>query len=363
MCCRGRSIASLERASDVHGEVATARPVATVTPVAFSLLVLGGTAFLGRHVVDEGRRRGHDVTVLTRGRSGRPPTDVRHIVADRDGPLDVLSGLAFDAVIDTSGYVPRVVRRAAERVRDTGAHYVFVSSASVYDKPVRGGDESDPLIALVDDASEDVTADYGGLKAACESAVLDVLGPSRVTSVRPGLIVGPFDPSGRFTWWVLRAQRAGLMLAPGRPQRRVQVIDARDVAAFLLDAAERRSPGVFDAVGPADPLTMGALLAACCTAAGDVAIPTWVDDGFLLAHGAVPWTELPLWLPEKANGVLERDGRRAMAAGLRHRPLAVTIADTAAWAAGAGPAAVGGAGVSPEKEALLIEGWETWIRG
>ncbi len=331
------------------------------------LLVLGGTKFLGRAVVDAALERGHEVTLFNRGRTSPDLyPELEHLTGDRDGALEALEGRRFDSVVDPSGYVPRLVRASAEKLADSG-HYVFVSSISVYrDSAEPGFDESAPVEAL-DAPTEDVSLAYGALKAACEEVVRDVF-PDRHTNVRAGLIVGPHDPTGRFTYWPVRVARGGDVLAPGAPDRWVQFVDVRDLGAWLVKAAEDRTTGTFNATGPEPPTTMGALLEACLDVAGGDAKLVWIDDDFLLEQGVGQWMELPLWLAGKDTTMLNADVSRALAAGLRFRPLEETIRDTLEWAAaGGGPSTLasgmemGEAGLRPERETAVLEAWRSRV--
>jgi 2'-hydroxyisoflavone reductase len=327
------------------------------------LLVLGGTVFLGRHVVEAALARGHEVTLCNRGRSNPDLfPDVERLTGDRDGGLDALRGRRWDAVVDPSGYVPRVVRQSVDLLRDSGV-YVFVSTGSVY--PLQSGDRSEdgPVERLEDPATEEVMAHYGGLKALCEEVVTDAFG-DRALIVRSGLIVGPFDPTGRFTYWALRLGRDGEVLGPGAPDRHVQFVDARDQADWILDMAEAGRGGTFNVAGPGRPLTFGDLLS---RAAGPV---TWVPDQFLLDEGVQPYSEMPLWVPESA-GRLNMPIDRALAAGLRHRDVDETIRDTRAWAESAADGAAGQldaggrarrpAALTREREADLLERWRAHV--
>ncbi|TXD94241.1 NAD-dependent epimerase/dehydratase family protein [Mitsuaria sp. TWR114] len=292
------------------------------------LLILGGTVFLGRHVIDAALARGHAVTMLNRGRHGRGLfPEVERLVGDRDGDMSALRGRAFDAVIDCTAFNPAQVERGLAAL-DTGApHVVLVSSISAYGvfPPHRVFDESAPLAPGHEG--------YGPLKARAEEALTHAL-PGRHAIVRPGLIVGPHDPTGRFTYWPTRVARGGEILAPGRPERPVQVIDVRDLAAFCLTLAESRVTGSFNAVGPRMP--MHALLDACVQAAPEAGARfTWLPDDLLLVLGMAPWTQLPLWLPENDpthGGMLLGDATRAAAAGLTCRAIEDTAADTLGWA-------------------------------
>jgi 2'-hydroxyisoflavone reductase len=322
------------------------------------LLVLGGTKFLGRAAVEAALARGDEVTLFNRGETNPELfPEVEKLRGDRDGDLSGLEGREWDAVIDPSGYVPRVVRASAELLRGSVGHYLFVSSGSVYAEPfVAGYDESAPTVELDDPESEDVLADYGALKAACERVVSEVF-PDASTSVRAGLIVGPHDPSGRFPYWPLRLSRGGPVLAPAPPDQLVQFVDVRDLGAWLVKACADGIPGTFNASG--EPVRLETVLAAC----GDGEL-VWVDEKFLLDQEVQPWMELPLWVPREAAVFLQMSVAKAVAAGLRFRPLEETARDTLAWARETGAELVtgttyGSAGLDPSREAELLEAWAT----
>jgi 2'-hydroxyisoflavone reductase len=313
-----------------------------------NLLLLGGTRFLGRHVVDAALARGHEVTIFTRGRNAHPwGGDVAALSGDRDpriAPgLAALAGKSFDAVVDTSGYVPRVVGASAGALVDRVGRYLFVSSLSVLASArVPGLDETAPVATLDEPDSEDVPKHYGALKAACEEVVRARIAGG-ATIVRPGLIVGPHDPTDRFGYWVARfvhpallGDRADVAVVPAPPERPVQFIDARDLAAFMLELVERDIGGTFNACSPAGQWTMGAVVDACRSAAADPPTAAWVPEETLLAHHVEPWVGLPLWIPSAQTddaGFMRIDCDRARAAGLRTRPLDETVASTAAWLA------------------------------
>ncbi|HEY3962430.1 MAG TPA: SDR family oxidoreductase [Gaiellaceae bacterium] len=301
------------------------------------LLVLGGTKFLGRHVVDAGLARGDEVTIFTRGQTNPDLyPGVEHLVGDRDGKLDALAGRSWDGVVDTSGYVPRVVRQSAELLRDAVARYVFVSSVSAYADPSVPLMETSPLAALEDPLTEEVESAYGALKAACEHVVDEVFG-DRATSVRAGLIVGPHDPTERFTYWPRRIAEGGEVLAPGDPDAPVQFIDARDLAEWMILLAEHGPGGPLNATGPAERLRMRELLERIRDGLGAECTFTWIDDEKLLAAEVGPWMELPLWLPgDEYAGMLQSDISRALAAGLTFRTVEETARDTLAWSLEAG---------------------------
>lgn len=328
------------------------------------LLVLGGTVFLGRHVVAAALARGHEVTLFNRGRHNPElfPA-VEKLRGDRAGDLAALRGRRWDAVVDTSGELPQVVRSSAELLADAVERYAFASSISVYADLSRPGvDERAPVGRLEDETVEEVTgATYGPLKARCEEAVERAL-PGRALVIRPGLIVGPHDPTERFTYWPRRVARGGAVLAPGRPERGVQLIDVRDLAEWIVRAVEERLAGRFNATGPAEPLPMAALLDACRRVSGSDARFVWVDERFLLARGVAPWTELPLWVPETPDraGFLAVDCRRAIAAGLTFRPVDETVRATLAWDRERAPGSVPpGVGLAPEREEELLRAWRT----
>jgi 2'-hydroxyisoflavone reductase len=318
------------------------------------LLVLGGTVFLGRHIVQAALNQGVDVTMLNRGRHGADLfPGVPRLVGDRDGDMSVLRGRAFDAVIDCSGYTPAQIDRTTEALGHAVAHYVFVSSISVHAAFPPGVPYDEGAAVLSGNEG------YGAQKARAEEAIEAAL-PGRVARVRPGLIVGPFDPTGRFTYWPLRVARAGKVLAPGRPQRPVQFIDARDLALWCLHLARARITGVFNAVSAG--LAMADLLEACRDVAASDARFVWLGDSAVLAEGIEPWTGLPLWVPEsdpEFGGMLLADNRRALAAGLKLRAPRETVSDTLRWAcgddnvAGASPSTPA-ATLTPEAEARSL---------
>jgi 2'-hydroxyisoflavone reductase len=334
------------------------------------LLVIGGTRFLGRHLVAQALAGGHQVTLMHRGRSGAGlHAEAEHRIADRDGDLGVLAGGTWDAVIDTCAYVPRQVRAMTAALSGRAGHYQLVSSVSAHAEPLADYDEAAPLATLADPATETVDGStYGGLKALCEQALQATWPAAGACVVRPGLIAGPHDPTGRLTWWVHRLSRGGEVLAPGDPDAPVQVIDARDLAAFMLSLAQRGAAGAFNATGPVSPpeppLTMRGLLETARELLNPQAALTWVDEPFLLEHGVQPWIDLPLWLDHANAGLATARLARARAAGLACRPLAHTLRDIAAWAfAEAGPAgtAAGPArppvGLDPPRVAALLAAW------
>jgi nucleoside-diphosphate-sugar epimerase len=300
------------------------------------LLVMGGTVFLGRHIAAAAIERGHELTLFNRGRSDPSPIDgVEQIHGDRERDLGLLAGRRWDAVIDTSGYLPRVVHASAELLAGAVDRYVFVSSISAYGTfPEPGVDEDAPLAPPPPGDAEDVLRYYSELKAACEGQVESAL-PGRALVVRPGLIVGPHDPTNRFTYWVRRIADGGRVLVPDAPDQPVQLIDARDLAEWMVRMAEAGATGVFNATGPAEPLTFGSMLDRIGTATAGRAELVAIDEDRLADAGVEPWAELPLWLdlPRQPDfrGFLAVDVDRAIGAGLTFRPLEETVDDTLAW--------------------------------
>ncbi len=301
------------------------------------VLILGGTKFVGRWLVSELMQRGHEVTLFNRGLTN--PLlfpEVKQIHGDRTTDLTALAVGRWDAVIDTSGYVPSVVRRSAETLAASVDRYVFISTVSVYsDFSLPGvNEESAVAVLAADQTGEEVTGDtYGPLKARSEQAALQAL-PGRVLIVRPGLIVGPYDPTDRFTYWPHRVAQGGEVLAPGRPERLIQFIDARDLAAWVVSMVETQQIGVYNATGPATPLTMQSFLDTCKSVSGSDATFTWASEAFLVREGVGEWVELPLWVAESnpANGgFFSVDVSKAIAAGLRFRAVADTVRATLEW--------------------------------
>jgi 2'-hydroxyisoflavone reductase len=315
------------------------------------LLVLGGTRFVGRGLVEAALADGHEVTLFHRGRSGPglfPAAE--HVLGDRDGGLAPLEGRRFDACVDVSGYVPRVVRASAELLRDAVDRYVFVSSISVYASMREPTDESSQLAGLDDETTESVAEAYGGLKVLCERVVTEVFG-ARSAIARPTYVVGPDDYTGRFTWWVHRAARGGRVLVPESLAWRLQFIDVRDLGRFLLDAAGDASlAGAYNVVGPEVAVGMVDVVEEAAGLAGVEVRPVVVSDEALLEHG-VTGAELPLWEPDPEwASWAQASGERARGAGLTHEPVVETLRATLDRAA-----AVDGVGLSPAREAELLD--------
>ena len=326
------------------------------------LLIVGGSVFLGRALVAEARARGHEITVFNRGFSS-PATEpgVTLIKGDRNGDLSALGGQTWDAVIDTCGYVPRQVRSLLAALSGRIGHYTFVSTVSAYADLSRSDlTESATLGRLADDATETVTAQtYGPLKALCEAAAQQGM-PSGNLIVRPGIIVGPHDPTDRFAYWVSRIAEEREVLAAGNPKAPVQLIDVRDLAAWIVEMSEMKRAGVFNAVGPKMPITLQHLFAIYAEAVNPRARFAWVDDAFLVAQGITEWMKLPFYIPGSAPqfaGMFAVNGDKAFGAGLKLRPLTETAADTWRWIQGRPVGAAMKTGLSHEQEQRLLAAW------
>ncbi len=336
------------------------------------ILVMGGTGFLGPHFVEAARARGHKLTLFNRGKSnptrfdGEEFRDIEQLRGDRKSDLSALEGeRRWDAVLDTSAYLPADVTRSAGLLAPRVGQYVVISTISVYagnDTP--HADESAAVGTLADPAVTEITGEtYGPLKALCEQAAEAVL-PGRATVVRPGLIVGPGDPTDRFTYWPARGARGGEILSPGTPDDPTQFIDVRDLADFILHLIEQRTFGVFNADSAPGAITMGSLIAACQQAGHDFSSSsstTWVPADFLQQQNVRAWQDMPVWVPSVDDyaGFGMRSTARAQAAGLAYRPLETTVRDTLDWwmkqpdERRANPKA----GLSPEREAGVLLAW------
>jgi 2'-hydroxyisoflavone reductase len=325
------------------------------------LLVIGGTRFLGRAIVNYALGAGHEVTLFNRGQSNPDlfEGEVETLVGNRDGGLGVLDGRSFTAVIDTCGYIPRLVRDSATKLKDAIEHYTFISTLSVYsDNSQTGQDESSPLGTIEDETVEEVTGEtYGPLKVLCEKAASEVMGAENALHVRAGLIVGPHDLSDRFTYWPVRVARGGEVLAPGTPDRLVQFIDVRDLAAWTVKATEARLHGPYNATSPAGHFSMGQVLHTCRDVSGSDAAFTWVNDEFLMANEVGAYVQMPLWVPAEYAGFDTFNTDKAAAAGLAIRPLTETVRDTLTWEATRPADYTWRGGLTPEREAELLQKW------
>jgi 2'-hydroxyisoflavone reductase len=341
--------------------LASALPV-MAKPKPMKILILGGTSFLGPQIVEAAKARGHVLTLFNRGKTnpGLFP-DIEKLRGDRDGDLKSLEGRSWDAVVDTSGFVPRIVTMSAELLAPNVKQYVFISTVSVFPPDVKPGTAEDgPLATMPDASSEDVTKYYGALKALCEKAA-DKAMAGRALSIRPGLIVGPGDKTDRFTYWPVRVAHGGEVLAPGDGSDPVQYVDVRDLAAWIVLGVERNLTGVYNATGPAKPLTMKKMLEGIKKGTGGDAKFTWVSTDFLEKKEIAPWSDLPVWVPgaDGKEGFTRISDAKAVAAGLTFRPVASTAKDTLAWYKTL-PADRRGkllAGISLDKEKELLAAW------
>ena len=334
------------------------------------ILLLGGTRFIGVPITELALKRGHTVTFFNRGRTNADLfPQVERITGDRSGPLDGLKNRSWDAVIDTSAYVPRAVQMSAELLSPNVSQYLFVSSISVYPNFAQPRTESSAVGTMKDATVETVNEEtYGPLKALCENAAERAM-PGRVTVLRPGLIVGPHDSTDRFTYWPARAARGGDMLAPGTPRDRIQIIDARDLAAFALDAIERRTFGTYNLVSPPEMFTIGDIVNESIRAAKALAKPkpapraVWANAAFLEKEKVEGWSDMPVWIAAKGDDAAFADtsAERALKAGLNITPLRKTVTDTLAWHLTRPEAerAKLKAGIDPAREQDVLAAWRT----
>jgi len=323
------------------------------------ILILGGTGFLGRHLTERALARGWDVTQFNRGlRNPGLYPDVTEVHGDRKVGFAALEGLSFDSVIDTSGYFPRDMVASATALKDAAPHYVFISSISAYAETEAPALDEDSALAPWDAAFEDATEitgeNYGALKAECERRLADIYGEGALI-IRPGLIVGRYDATGRFSYWPQRFRKGGRIVVPDARQAPVQIIDAHDLAEWMLNLCAARQGGTFNGTGPATPLTLGDLFDQLMplAPAGTELVP-FSDEG-LLAHKVAPWVGLPLWIPKADGGesMMSVDLARPLAAGLTLRPLAETVADILAEIDETGTFTAG-ASLTAEQEAALL---------
>jgi len=327
-----------------------------------NILIIGGTIFLGRHLVEAALACGHTVTLFNRGQHNPDLfPEVEKLRGDRTKIEDLqrLRERHWDAVIDTCGYFPHIVQLSAQTLADYVERYVFISSISVYGEPPATPDinENAEVARLTSEHLENYLDEtYGNRKALCEQVVEAEI-PARTLIIRPGLIVGPYDPSDRFTYWPARLQRGGTVLAPGYPDAPVQIIDVRDLAEWTIGMVENQRVGIYNTTGPSIPLSMRQVLEACREVTGTPAEFVWVDDDFLLSHDVTPFTDLPLWLPSFAAAMHQVSVAKAINAGLTFRPLAKTIADTLAWDNTRPMDTKRVIGVSAEKETKLLALW------
>lgn len=297
------------------------------------ILILGGTGFIGPHMVREALRRGHEISLFNRGRTaGDLFPDLETFIGDRDNQLDALEGHKWDAVIDNSGYVPRHVADSARLLSKAASHYLFVSSISVYESLGIANDEDSPLATMSDETVEEVTgATYGPMKALCEKMAAREFGADRLTILRPTYVCGPGDRTDRYTYWPVRTMRGGRMLWPGSPSDPIQIIDVRDLANFSIDCVEERTTGIYNTVTPAGAFTMGDLQNDCVAVAAADMTPVWVSASFLRENDAL--RSIPIWSSPEGEGSKAAlvNGERSFAKGMKTRPTRETARDTIAW--------------------------------
>ncbi len=326
------------------------------------ILFLGGTQFVGRHAVQAALAKGHQVTLFNRGQTNPELfPKAEKLRGDRDGGLDALQGHTWDAAIDVTGYVPRLVRAAVTLLKDSIGQYVFVSTGSVYDftQLAPNSDESGPLMVLEDETTEEwMGPAYGGLKVLCEQAAEQAM-PGRVLVPRLGVVAGPFDPTDRITYWVTRVARGGHVLVPGAPERFIQFIDARDLAAFIIQGVEKGLSGTFNTVG--NSITWQHWLHACQTASGSDATYTWIDDAQFFQENVdmslKPFGVLPMALPAELAHIFTMNSDKARAAGLTYRAPEDTARDVLAWDKTRPTDEERVAGLTLEQEQMLLEKW------
>lgn len=339
------------------------------SPAPKKLLILGGTGFIGPNMVRYAVERGHQVTILTRGRSQTKVEGVEHLIADREGDLSILGKRHWDAVLDNNARDYRWVSRSTQALKDATGHYLFVSSISAYrtdamsyalasrvlDKPII--DEDSERFAPPATWKDGDQSPYGLSKAIAEN-LCHAAFPGRATVVRPGLIVGPTDPTDRFTYWPVRIDEGGAVLAPGNPNHATQVIDQRDLTEWIVRLAENGTMGDFNATGPATRMSMAEMLYGCRAATSAAVEFTWVTEDFLAEQKVKVWSELPAWSP--GEPLMFVSVKKAIEAGLTFRPLAVTAADTIAWdkARPEAERAKRGAGLTRAREAELLALWK-----
>ena len=334
------------------------------TDAPLRILILGGTRFLGVAQVQYALARGHTVTLFNRGRTNTHLfPEVEKLRGDRNDDLTALQGREWDVVIDNSASVPRWVEQSAGLLRNSARQYIYVSSLSVIaDNSIIGSDETTAVKQLDDPTVEQVTGGrYGGMKALCEQRAREAFG-DRAMVVRPGLIVGPMDNTDRFTYWPIRIDRGGEVMAPGNPTHHVQIIDVRDLASWMVRMGEDNTSGVYNATGPASPMSMAEMLYGIRAATSANVSFTWVNADFLEQHEVRPWSHMPTWIPprEGMQGFSRVNCSKAIAAGLTFRPLAETASDTITWfkTLPAERQSEMGAGLSAEREAEVLAAWQ-----
>jgi 2'-hydroxyisoflavone reductase len=332
------------------------------------ILVLGGTGFIGPHMVREALRRGHSVTLFNRGRTNNALfPDLETIKGDRDAGLDGLKGRRWDAVIDNSGYVPRHVQDSTRLLSANTAFYLFISTISTYASFATANDEDSPLATLDDESIEEVTGEtYGALKVLCEKRAQEEIGDDRLAILRPTYICGPGDHTDRFSYWPVRVTNGGKMLWPGDASNPIQIIDVRDLANFTVDCVESHVTGIYNTVTPVGSYSMGRLLEDSQAVSNTIVEPVWVDEAFVeraqQEYSVQNWGMFPIWHPSNGDNAAASSisGARARAAGLHNRPVRETIRDLLSWwqTLPEDRTTTMKAGMSAEVETRLIALWE-----
>jgi 2'-hydroxyisoflavone reductase len=329
-----------------------------------SILVLGGTGFIGPHMVREALRRGHNVTLFNRGKTNSTLfPDLESIKGDRAGDLEGIQNREWDVVVDNSGYMPQYVQNSARTLSANVRHYLFISSVSAYASFAEPSNEDSPVAMMADEDAQEFSWDfYGALKARCEKHVAEEMGAERTTVLRPTYICGPGDHTDRFTYWPVRTAQGGEMLWPGSPSGGIQIIDVRDLANFVVDCLEQKIAGTYNTVTPVGSYTMGNLLEDSQAVTASGVDPVWVDDAFIESSGAGKGGALPIWAPSSGEyaGFASVSGERARAAGLRNRPVRETIRDLMTWWDTLPEERIASTrfGMTAEREAELIAEWK-----
>jgi 2'-hydroxyisoflavone reductase len=327
-------------------------------------------------MVHEALRRGHEISLFNRGRTNRTLfPDLELLVGDRDNGLDALIGRKWDAVVDNSGYVPRHVADSSQLLSSAVSHYIYVSSVSAYaamsgnltaadyhDVDVPNTEYDSPLVTMPDETVEDVTSEtYGPLKVLCEKAATEAMGEDRITILRPTWVAGPGDNSDRFTYWPVRVSRGGEMLVPGMSSDRIQIVDVRDMANFVVDSLEQKITGIYNMVNPPGTYSMGQFMTDCQTLTPSDASLTWVDLPFIQKHGLYAGGELPIWAPMSGDTRSDAliNGDRSFAKGMKTRPERETIRDILQWWPTLAEDRRNNmrAGLSAEREAEMLAAW------
>ncbi len=323
-----------------------------------NILMIGGTRFVGRHLVEEALRKGHNVTLFNRGTNKDLFPQLELIKGDRDKDTELLANRSWDAVIDTCAYFPRQVASVLDVIKDNIEHYSFISSISVYaDQTAAFQDEAAALATLEDETGEEVNGEtYGGLKVLCERAA-EVQLKDKLLTIRPGLIVGPNDSTDRFTYWPTRIAKGGDVIAPDKPENDVQFIDVRDLATWTITMIEAKQTGAYNLVTTPETQNFGDLLNACKKVSQSDANFHWLPEAFLLEQEVNPWMGLPLWVPNEMIGFMKVRNQKAKDAGLSLRPLEETVKDTLEWAKTLPADHEPKAGITLEKEKEVLEMW------